>query len=54
MPETQTVASVRRHAHPEAVEAEWRAQVERAQKAGIDVTHLDTASARLRSGAASL
>lgn len=36
------VASVRRHAHPEAVEAEWRAQVERAQAAGIDVTHLDT------------
>ena len=27
------MASVRRHAHPEAVEAEWRAQVERAQKA---------------------
>ena len=36
------VASVRRHAHPDAVEAEWRAQVERAQAAGIDVTHLDT------------
>ena len=36
------VASVRRHAHPEAVEAEWRAQVERALAAGIDVTHLDT------------
>ena len=36
------VASVRRHAHPDAVEAEWRAQIERAQAAGIDVTHLDT------------
>ena len=36
------VDSVRRHAHPEAVEAEWRAQVERALAAGIDVTHLDT------------
>ena len=36
------VASVRRHAHPEAVEAEWRAQVERALAAGVDVTHLDT------------
>ena len=36
------VASVRRHAHPEAVEAEWRAQVDRARAAGIDVTHLDS------------
>ena len=36
------VASVRRHAHPEAVEAEWRAQIDRALAAGIDVTHLDT------------
>lgn len=36
------VASVRRHAHPEAVEAEWRAQIDRARAAGIDVTHLDT------------
>ncbi len=35
------VASVRRHAHPEAVEAEWRSQIERAIAAGIDVTHLD-------------
>ena len=35
------VASVRRHAEPDAVEAEWRAQVERALDAGIDVTHLD-------------
>ena len=36
-----TVADVRRHAHPEAVEAEWRAQIDRALAAGIDVTHLD-------------
>jgi len=35
------VASVRRHAYPEAVEAEWRAQIDRALAAGIDVTHLD-------------
>jgi chitin disaccharide deacetylase len=35
------VASVRRHAHPEAVEAEFRAQIDRALAAGIDVTHLD-------------
>ena len=35
------VASVRRHADPDAVEAELRAQVERALGAGIDVTHLD-------------
>ena len=34
--------SVRRHAHPEAVEAEWRAQIDRALATGIDVTHLDT------------
>ena len=36
------VASVRCHAQPEAVEAEWRAQIDRALAAGIDVTHLDT------------
>lgn len=36
-----TVAAVRRRAHPEAVEAEWRAQIDRALAAGIDVTHLD-------------
>jgi predicted glycoside hydrolase/deacetylase ChbG (UPF0249 family) len=36
-----TVAAVRRQAHPDAVEAEWRAQVDRALAAGIDVTHLD-------------
>jgi chitin disaccharide deacetylase len=35
------VTSVRRHADPEAVEAELRAQVDRALAAGIDVTHLD-------------
>jgi chitin disaccharide deacetylase len=35
------VASVRRHANPEAVEAEFRAQIDRALAAGIDVTHLD-------------
>lgn len=36
-----TVAEVRRHAHPDAVEEEWRAQLDRALAAGIDVTHLD-------------
>lgn len=36
-----TVADVRRHADPDAVEQEWRAQVDRALAAGIDVTHLD-------------
>ena len=35
------VASVRRHADPEAVEIELRAQIDRALAAGIDVTHLD-------------
>ncbi len=35
------VADVRDHADPDAVEAEWRAQVDRALAAGIDVTHLD-------------
>jgi predicted glycoside hydrolase/deacetylase ChbG (UPF0249 family) len=35
------VVSVRRHAHPDAVEAEWRAQIDRALQMGIDVTHLD-------------
>jgi len=34
-------ASVRRHAHPEAVEAELRAQIDAALAGGIDVTHLD-------------
>lgn len=36
-----TVAEVRAHAHPDAVEAEWRAQLDRAIAAGVDVTHLD-------------
>jgi hypothetical protein len=36
-----TVAQVRANAHPDAVEAEWRAQLDRALAAGIDVTHLD-------------
>jgi predicted glycoside hydrolase/deacetylase ChbG (UPF0249 family) len=36
-----TVAQVRANAHPEAVETEWRAQIDRALAAGIDVTHLD-------------
>jgi chitin disaccharide deacetylase len=35
------VSSVRRHAHPDAVEAELRAQLDRALAGGIDVTHLD-------------
>ncbi len=35
------VASVRRHADPEAVETEWRAQIDRALAGGIRVTHLD-------------
>lgn len=37
----RTVAEVRRNAHPDAVEQEWRAQIERALAAGINVTHLD-------------
>ena len=36
-----TVAEVRANAQPDAVEAEWRAQIDRALEAGIDVTHLD-------------
>ena len=35
------VPSVRRHAVPEAVEAELRAQIDAALAGGIDVTHLD-------------
>ena len=34
-------ASLRRHAHPDAVEAELRAQIDAALAGGIDVTHLD-------------
>ncbi len=34
-------ASVRRNAHPDAVEAELRAQIDAALAGGIDVTHLD-------------
>jgi chitin disaccharide deacetylase len=37
----RTVDALRQHAHPDAVEAEMRAQVDRALTAGIDVTHLD-------------
>ena len=37
----RTVAEVRRSAHPDAVEEEWRAQIDRALAFGIDVTHLD-------------
>lgn len=36
-----TVAQVQANAHPDAVEEEWRAQIDRALAAGIDVTHLD-------------
>ena len=36
-----TVAEVRRNANPDAVEQEWRAQIDRALTAGINVTHLD-------------
>ena len=37
----RTVDELRRHARPEAVEAELIAQIEAALAAGIDVTHLD-------------
>jgi chitin disaccharide deacetylase len=37
----RTVADVRRHAAADAVEVEWRAQIDRALDAGVDVTHLD-------------
>lgn len=36
-----TVADTRSNADPDAVEDEWRAQIDRALAAGIDVTHLD-------------
>lgn len=35
------VRSVRRHAHPDAVESELRAQVDALIRGGVDVTHLD-------------
>lgn len=35
------VGDLRRRAHPDAVEAEMRAQIDRALAMGIDVTHLD-------------
>lgn len=38
----RSVADVRAHAEPDAVESEWRAQIDRALAAGIDVTHIDT------------
>jgi predicted glycoside hydrolase/deacetylase ChbG (UPF0249 family) len=37
----RTVAEVRANADPDAVEEEWRAQVELALASGIDVTHFD-------------
>jgi predicted glycoside hydrolase/deacetylase ChbG (UPF0249 family) len=36
-----TVPGVRKHAAPEAVEAELRAQIDMTLAAGVDVTHLD-------------
>ena len=36
-----TVPPLRENAHPEAVEGEMRAQIDRALAAGIDLTHLD-------------
>ncbi len=36
-----SVADTRANAHPEAVETEWRAQIDTALAAGIDVTHVD-------------
>lgn len=38
----RTAKEARAHAHPDAVEAELRAQVEAAKTAGIDITHLDS------------
>lgn len=37
----RTATETRAHAHPDAVEAELRAQVEAAKAAGIDITHID-------------
>jgi hypothetical protein len=38
----RTVGELRRHAAPEAVEAELRAQIDRARAAGIPINHLDS------------
>ncbi len=37
-----TAREAREHAHPDAVEAELRAQIDAAKKAGIDITHIDS------------
>jgi predicted glycoside hydrolase/deacetylase ChbG (UPF0249 family) len=37
----RTARAARDHAHPDAVEAELRAQIDAARSAGIDATHLD-------------
>jgi chitin disaccharide deacetylase len=37
----RTAKETRAHAHKDAVEAELRAQVEAAKRAGIDITHID-------------
>lgn len=37
----RTAKETRAHAHPDAVEAELRAQVDAAKTAGIDITHID-------------
>jgi chitin disaccharide deacetylase len=37
----RTANEARAHAHPDAVEAELRAQVDAAKAAGIDITHID-------------
>ena len=38
----RSVDDVRQNAEPDAVEAEWRAQLDRALAAGVDITHIDT------------
>ena len=38
----RTAKEARAHAHPDAVEAELRAQIAAAKDAGIDITHLDS------------
>ena len=35
------VSSLRQNAHPEAVDTEWRAQIDKALSSGVEVTHLD-------------